>query len=75
MKAYGQPNADTTALDLLLTLVDPEKVAYILHHQRIPIDARPCKLPQSLLVQAVMLDNTVISVRQNTPGDRAIKVT
>lgn len=75
MKVYGQPDEDTAALDLLLKLVDPEKVVYILHHQRIPIDARPCKLPQSLLVQAVMLDSTVISVRQNIPGGKASNIT
>lgn len=71
MKVYGTPDADTTAIDYLLSIVSVEQVESILHHPRISIDARPCKLPQSLLVQAVMMDRTVISVRQNAPRMKA----
>ena len=74
MKVYGTPDADTTAIDYLLSIVSVEQVESILHHPRIPIDARPCKLPQSLLVQAVMKDKTVINVRQNAPKMRATKI-
>lgn len=74
MKTYGTPDADTTAIDYLMSIVDTEDVIAIMHHQRVPIDARACQLPQSLLVQAVMCDNTVVNVRQNQPGGRAFKV-
>lgn len=74
MKVYGTPDADTTAIDYLMSIVDIDEVQAIMHHQRVPIDARACKLPQSLLVQAVMIDNTVVNVRQNQPGSRATKV-
>lgn len=74
MKIYGKPDEDTTAIDYLLSIVDIDLVQGIMHHQRVPIDARACQLPQSLLVQAVMMDNTVVNVRQNQPGGRAFKV-
>ena len=74
MKIYGKPDEDTTAIDYLLSIVDIDLVQTIMHHQRVPIDARACQLPQSLLVQAVMMDNTVVNVRQNQPGGRAFKV-
>lgn len=74
MKIYGKPDGDTTAIDYLMSIVDTDLVQAIMHHQRVPIDARACQLPQSLLVQAVMMDNTVVNVRQNQPGGRAFKV-
>ena len=74
MKIYGKPDNDTTAIDHLMSIVDITNVQAIMHHPRVAIDARACQLPQSLLVQAVMMDNTVVNVRQNQPGGRAFKV-
>ena len=74
MKTYGKPDEDTTAIDYLMSIVDTDLVQAIMHHQRVPIDARASQLPQSLLVQAVMMANTVVNVRQNQPGGRAFKV-
>lgn len=74
MKTYGTPDEDTTAFDYLLTIVDIDKVQAFMYHRRIPIDARACQLPQSLLVQALMNDNTVINVRQAYPGGPAYKL-
>ena len=73
MRVYGTADPDSTAYDFLLKLVEHEDVESILLHQRIPIDARACKLPQSLTIQAVLKDKTVITVRQNQPGSRAFR--
>lgn len=67
-KEYGKPDADPSAYNLLLQTITAEKVVRILHHPRIPIDARLCQLPGSLLVQAVLEDGRVISVRQAKAG-------
>lgn len=74
MKLYGVADEDTTAYDFLISLIDTDKTLYILLHARMPVDARPCKLPMSVTVQAVMEDSTVITVRQNAPGLKAIQV-
>lgn len=74
MQTYGKPDEDTAAINYLLSIVDTDNVRAIMYHQRVPIDARACLLPQSLLVQAVMLDNTVINVRQAYPGGPAFQV-
>ena len=71
MKVYGVPDADLTAYNLLVEYVGSRPVLYILHHQRMPVDARPCKLPLSLSVQAVMEDGAVITAQQPSPGTRA----
>lgn len=74
MKQYGTPDADTAPYDKLVSMLDMEQVQAIMHHPRVPIDARACQLPGSLLVQAVMCDNTVVNVRQNFAGGAAYKV-
>ena len=40
MKEYGTPDPDTTAYDKILAHVQGLDVAYILHNQRVPIDAK-----------------------------------
>lgn len=67
-KEYGQPDADTAAYRLLLQTIEGLQAIRILHHPRKPLNAKPCQLPGSLLVQAVMLDGTVVSVRQAKVG-------
>ena len=67
-KEYGKPDTDTAAYDLLMQIVINEQVVRILHHPRIPIDARLCQMPGSLLVQAVLEDGRVVSVRQSKQG-------
>lgn len=67
-KIYGSPDADTSTYDLLMEAVQGKEVLRILHHQRKPIDARPCQLPDSLMVQAVLIDGTVITARQAKKG-------
>jgi hypothetical protein len=74
MKVYGVPDPDTTAYELLMTLVDQQDVKSVLHHQRMPMDARACQRPGSLLIQAVLNNNTVITVRQSYPGGRAFQI-
>lgn len=71
MKIYGQPDPDDTAYKLLMEYVGDKDILYILHHQRIPVDARPCKLPLSLRVQAVLLNGEVITAMQPEPGKPA----
>lgn len=63
-KVYGVQDPDTTAYDLLMQIIKDKKVARVLLHQRMPINARPCKLPGSLTVQAVLESGEVITVRQ-----------
>lgn len=69
MKIYGTPDADDTATLALMAFVASNAPhltpTYLLHHQRVPIDARPCKRPGSLLVQMVMDNGRVISALQN----------
>ncbi len=71
MIVYGTPDPDAAAIDFLMAEIQGREVRYIIHHPRVPAEARPCKYPNSLLVQAVMWDNTVVSVRQFVPGGPA----
>lgn len=71
MKVYGLPDPDSTALDTLLAYVDGMDVMYVLCHQRMPVDARPCKLPLSLKVQAILKNNVVVTAFQPAPGQPA----
>ena len=70
MLEYGLPDSDSAPLDTLKAwLVDNNQVAvYIMHHQRVPIDARPCQLPTSLRVQAVLDDGRVVTAFQPQLG-------
>ena len=68
MKEYGTPDPDTTTYDKILAHVQGLDVAYILHNQRVPVDAKACQLPQSLRVQAVLADRTVVTAFQAAPG-------
>ena len=68
MKYYGDPDEDKTALNLLLSTINEVDVQYILQHQRKPVDAKPCQLPGSVTVQAVMLNSSVVTVRQDSIG-------
>ena len=71
MKEYGTPDADDTAYKTLLKHVESMEVDYILHNPRVPVDARMCRLPQSLTVQAVLASGKVISCFQPSPGKPA----
>jgi hypothetical protein len=71
MKVFGVPDADPTAYHRLLDYVQGRKIKYVLHYTRVPIDARPCLLPQSLRVQAVMEDGSVVTSVQAAPGRKA----
>ena len=71
MITYGTPDADTAAFDCLMQAVEGREVAYIIHHQRVDMAARACRWPGSLRVQAVMKDQTVVTVRQMKPGGPA----
>lgn len=73
MKEYGTPDPDDTAYRAVIKHVEGLEVAHILHHQRVPINARMCRLPQSLKVQAVLVDGSVITYVQMAPG-RAAKL-
>lgn len=68
MKEYGTPDSDDTAYRTLLAHVKDMEVTYIVHKPRVPIDARMCLLPQSLKVQAVLADRTVVTCFQPAPG-------
>lgn len=65
-KEYGIPDADTTAYDLLLKIVEGKQVELIMHYPRTAINARQCKMPGSLKVQALLSDKSVVTVIQ--PG-------
>lgn len=69
-KTYGEPDADSSVLEALLDSLGDAEVRYILHHQRMPINARPCKLPCSLIVQAVLTNEVVVTAFQAEPGAR-----
>lgn len=68
MKEFGACDADRSAYELLLQSVDPAQVKYIVHHQRVPVDARMCRLPLSLSVQAVLTNNQVVTAFQPSKG-------
>lgn len=71
MRIYGTPDPDTTAFDRLMREVEGLEVAYIIHHPRVDMAARACQWPGSLKVQAVLKDQTVVTVRQLKPGGPA----
>ena len=70
-KTYGKPDEDQTAQRLLETLVSGKDVDYFVLNPRKPINARPCQLPGSLTVQAVLVGGEVITVRQYKVGGEA----
>jgi hypothetical protein len=74
MKIYGTPDADSTAITELMRLIEGKDVAHILHYPRVALQAKPCKWPGSLLVQAVLVDKSVVSVRQLRAGGPAKQV-
>jgi hypothetical protein len=78
MKAYGTPDADPTVYDALVLYLEASQDGpgpdYFIHHPRVPIDARPCRLPLSLRVQAVMPGGAVVTAFQARPGAR-VKIT
>lgn len=71
MKEYGTPDEDKTAYNKLLEHLQGLEVNYILHYPRVPIDARACRMPQSLKVQAVLASGEVLTVVQPAPGRKA----
>lgn len=71
MKEYGTPDKDDTAYKVLLAHVAGMQVDYIIHNPRVPVDARMCQMPQSLTVQAVLADKSVIACFQPAPGKPA----
>lgn len=70
-KVYGESDADLTAENLLREHIKGMDVEYLILHPRKPTNARMCKLPGSLTVQAVLTNRTVVSVRQYSPGGPA----
>lgn len=69
-KEYGTPDEDLAAYNMLLVAVLGLEVRHILHHPRKPLDAKMCQKPGSLLVQAVLADGRVISIRQLRKGEQ-----
>lgn len=65
---YGTPDPDLSAYNRLVELAATEDVMYILHHQRVPIDARSCLGPGSLKVQAIIVGGKLLTVRQSAEG-------
>lgn len=65
---YGIPDPDPAAYNRLLELTATEDVMYILHHPRVPIDARLCLSPGSVKVQAVIAGGKFLVVRQFADG-------
>ena len=70
-KVYGESDKDLTAENLLRETVKDSEVRYLILHQRMPLNARPCKLPGSLTVQAMLSNGCVVTVRQNKPAGEA----
>ena len=71
MKEYGVPDPDTTAYCLLLQAIQGKSVECIMHYPRVAINARQCKMPGSLKIQALLLDKTVVTVTQAGLGKPA----
>lgn len=70
IEEYGTPDADPAAYSYLLTLAAPiGEIKYILHHARKPVDAKHCQNPGGVRVQAVFMDNKVLTVIQLRNGD------
>jgi hypothetical protein len=55
-KIFGQPDADPTLLNSVLTRIDELGVAdtMLLCHQRVPINSKPCQHPGSLTYEVVI---------------------
>ena len=70
MKVYGTPDADTATVETLQKwLADNNMQAeYIMHYQRVPVDARPCKMPLSLTTQLILTNKRVVTAFQAKPG-------
>jgi hypothetical protein len=66
---YGTPDPDPAAYNRLVELAKDEDVTYILHHQRVPIDARTCLGPGSVKVQAVIAGGKLLTVKQSSDGE------
>ena len=76
MKIYGHPDAeDNQTEEFVRDLVDGLDVHYLVLHPRKPITARMCQRPQSILVQAVLVDGRVITARQDAPGLKPYLIT
>ena len=68
MTEYGPKDEDEAAYRCLLDAVKDKEVNYILHYARMPPNARACKLPGSLRVQAVLTNGCVITAFQAAVG-------
>lgn len=74
IEQFGPQDADTSAFIELLTLAEPiGEVKYILHHARRPLDAKHCQYPGSIKVQAVFVNNKVLTVIQLRNGEFLIE--
>jgi len=73
MKIHGTPDLDSTAYEAILDYLVKNNLEAdrILFYQRMPVDARPCKLPLSLKVQAILKNNVVVTAFQPAPGQPA----
>lgn len=65
-KEYGKPDIDVSAYLLLLDTVKDMDVKYIMHYDRVPVSARPCRSPGLLKIQALLSNNKVITVVQES---------
>lgn len=70
MKTYGTPDADTSAYDTLMKAVEGKFLQYIMHYPRVAIDARPCQLPTSHKVIAVLSSGRTITAFQAKPNGK-----
>ena len=68
VKHYGKPSEDTEPLEKLLSLIDLGNTNYITHFPKVEINARPCKMPGSIKVSAIMKDSKVLSVIKHVDG-------
>lgn len=74
MTSYGTPDSDPAPLAALMIAVEGREVEYVIHFPRVAIDARPCLLPLSLKVSAVLANKQVVTAFQAAPG-RRIEIT
>jgi hypothetical protein len=76
MKVYGEPDpVDNQTEDFVRDLVDGLDVHYLVLHPRKPVNARLCQRPQSILVQAVLVDGRVVTARQDAPRMKPYLIT